>query len=230
MYHLDSPAVKRPLSPIGDKCADDTSGGLRQQMGITCDLTGAVGARGRGRRRTEPAVLRLLVLVGVSLLVAACGGGSASPGVAKLGSKTKTTSPAGGVYGNSGSSTLSPAQLATLTAFANCVRKHGLPSFPDPPYSNGELNKLGFRKLSPQMESATRQCHSQALAAGVVQTPAELQQHLQQMLKIAQCMRAHGVPNFPDPNANGGFALTEPIGNPPGYAAAAKACGGPPGG
>jgi hypothetical protein len=47
------------------------------------------------------------------------------------------------------------------------------------------------------------------------------------MLKIAQCMRAHGVTNLPDPNANGAF--TQPVGNPsPWYAAAAKACGGPP--
>jgi hypothetical protein len=122
-----------------------------------------------------------------------------------------------------------------MTAFAVCVRKHGLPGFPDPPYSNGELNRLGFRKLSPQMEAATNKCSAQALAAGVVQTPAEIQQHLEQMLKIAQCMRAHGITNFPDPNANGSF--TAPVasssssidGSSPQYAAAAKICGGPPG-
>jgi len=29
-----------------------------------------------------------------------------------------------------------------------------------------------------------------------------------QELALAQCMRSHGVPNFPDPNASGGYALT----------------------
>ncbi len=76
-----------------------------------------------------------------------------------------------GPYGNSGPSTLSPAQLRTLTASAACARKNGLPGFPDPPYQTGELDKLGFRKTSPRMEAATKACHSQALAAGVVQTP-----------------------------------------------------------
>ena len=29
-----------------------------------------------------------------------------------------------------------------------------------------------------------------------------------QELALAQCMRSHGVPNFPDPNASGGYTLT----------------------
>ena len=29
-----------------------------------------------------------------------------------------------------------------------------------------------------------------------------------QELALAQCMRGHGVPNFPDPNASGGYTLT----------------------
>ena len=171
----------------------------------------------------------LLFLAALGLVALAACGGSASPGVAKVGSSSSTTV-AGSAAGNSGSSTVTPQQLQTMTVFAVCVRKHGLPGFPDPPYSNGELNKLGFRKLSPQMETATNKCHAQALAAGVVQTPAEIQQHLEQMLKIAECMRAHGITNFPDPNANGSF--TSPVNSPvntPGYAAAAKTCGGPPG-
>jgi hypothetical protein len=184
------------------------------------------------RPRACRAGFPVLALVGITTLSAACGSGSASPGVASVGSKSSTTV-AGGAAGNSGPSTLTPEQLQTLTAFAACVREHGLPSFPDPPYSNGELNKLGFRKYSPQMVGATNACHADALAAGVVQTPAEIQQHLEQMLKIAGCMRANGVTNFPDPDAQGAF--TAPVGgsssnmdNSPQYAAAAKKCDGPP--
>ncbi len=61
-----------------------------------------------------------------------------------------------------------------------------------------------------------------------------------QALKLAVCMRSHGVPNYPDPSANGGGGL---IGGPksgisiqsPAFQAAEKACaklqpsgGGPP--
>ena len=32
----------------------------------------------------------------------------------------------------------------------------------------------------------------------------------QEELAVAQCMRSHGVPNFPDPSANGGIPQTNP--------------------
>jgi hypothetical protein len=116
-----------------------------------------------------------------------------------------------------------------MLAWVGCVREHGLPNFPDPPYTNGELNKLGFTKYSPKMEAANKACHADALAAGVVQTQAEIQQHFEQMLKTSECMRAHGITNFPDPDANGGFFMSPSVANTPGYSAAAKTCGGPPG-
>ena len=56
--------------------------------------------------------------------------------------------------------------------------------FPDPPHAHDELNKLGFTKQAlEKYENGV--CHADALAAGTVETPAELQQHLEQMLKIA---------------------------------------------
>lgn len=110
-----------------------------------------------------------------------------------------------------------------MTRFAACVRRHGAPNFPDPPYSAGELNDLGFRKNSPVMTRATQDCHADALAAGVVQTQAEQAAHMKALLKIAQCMRANGVPNFPDPSSSG-LGLTEPVVESPRYAAAAKKC------
>ena len=58
------------------------------------------------------------------------------------------------------------------------------------------------------------------------------------LLKFSQCMRAHGLPNFPDPGAGGGLQFTPSSGmNPqsPAVQAAQKACrklmpGGGPGG
>jgi len=77
------------------------------------------------------------------------------------------------------------------------------------------------------MKAATSNCHAEALVARVVQTPAELQRHLDQMLKIAQSMRAHGVPGFPDSNSQGAFWMSPSVATAPGYLAAAKTCGGP---
>lgn len=167
----------------------------------------------------------LAPVVVAGMLVAACGGGPSS-GVASLGSSTSTTiAPAG----NSGSKVLTPSQLAAMTKFAQCVRTHGFPKFPDPPYSNGELNGLGFTKqaITPLENGA---CHADALAAGTVETPAELQQRMAAGLKVAQCMRSHGITNFPDPSSNGGFLISAAIADEPGYAAASKACGAPPAG
>jgi hypothetical protein len=135
--------------------------------------------------------------------------------------------PGDAASGNSGSP-LTAAQLRATVIWAGCVRGHGLPTFPDPPYSSGELNKLGFRKNSPEMQSADRACHAQALEAGVVQTQTEIQQHLRQMLKLSECMRAHGITDFPDPEANGAFINSVSVANNAGYASAARTCAAPP--
>jgi hypothetical protein len=49
-----------------------------------------------------------------------------------------------------------------------------------------------------------------------------------QSLQFAKCMRAHGVPNFPDPGSGGGIQISPGSGlNPqsPAFQAARKACG-----
>jgi hypothetical protein len=187
------------------------------------------------QRRTAAAAATVFTLATVALLFAACGGGS-SPGVASIKSSSTSTTIAGGVAGNSGGPP-TQAQLQAMTKFAQCVRKHGLPNFPDPPYSNGELRKLGYGPAGPAnpspkfavlMQEATNACHTLALAAGFVHSQAEQEQHLAQMLKISECMQANGVSNFPDPNAQGGFMLSPSIVANPSYSAAAKKCGGPP--
>jgi hypothetical protein len=51
--------------------------------------------------------------------------------------------------------------------------------------------------------------------------------HYNQGLKFAECMRSHGVPNFPDPSAGGGIHITAGSGlNPfsPSFKSAQTAC------
>jgi hypothetical protein len=74
-----------------------------------------------------------------------------------------------------------------------------------------------------------------AAAAGVLgfsacgsATKAASQSGINPGVKFAQCMRAHGVSNFPDPGASG--PQETPISSAPAFVAAQKACGGGPGG
>jgi hypothetical protein len=81
--------------------------------------------------------------------------------------------------------------------FAKCMRTHGDPSFPDPgpggafPNDNGSLNKS-----SPQFKKAAAAC--KGLEPGPP-SQADFQKDYRQLLKYSACMRAHGMPSFPNP-------------------------------
>jgi len=173
------------------------------------------------RRRRAVRTVAVLFLAAVAT---ACGHGPASPGVASVGSRSTSTSP---VVAGPATSVPNAAQTAASTEFAACLRKQGLTHFPDPPYAAGELNNLGYTKLVVQKYESGA-CHKYALAGGWVPTPAENQQHMDQMLAMAKCMRAHGVAGFPDPSSQGGVMMPVPVAEEPGYSAAAKVCGAPP--
>jgi hypothetical protein len=89
-----------------------------------------------------------------------------------------------------------------MLAFAQCVRAHGVPDFPDPNVNGAiSLSSLaGQAKLnSTQVSSAISACRH-LLPNGGTLNPAQQQKALNALLKFSQCMRAHGVPDFPDPS------------------------------
>ena len=47
-----------------------------------------------------------------------------------------------------------------------------------------------------------------AAACGGSPSPSQSAPTYVQVLALAKCMRSHGVPNFPDPDASGGYSLT----------------------
>ena len=47
-----------------------------------------------------------------------------------------------------------------------------------------------------------------AAACGGSASPSQSAPTYVQVLALAKCMRSHGVPNFPDPDASGGYSLT----------------------
>ena len=144
----------------------------------------------------------IVVLVGVGVLAAACGGNSASPRVSSLGSTTSTVPASVTQGGGSGTN------YADALAYAGCMRSHGLPNFPDPT-SGGEFllrgetvnGVAGINPRSPQFASASEAC-LHLLPNGGKLNPVLAQQALEQELELAQCMRSHGVLNFPDPTVS----------------------------
>jgi hypothetical protein len=146
----------------------------------------------RPRRAWPPTPRTAAVVIAAAILVlgvAACSG-STSPGVASVGP------PSAG-----GSSSSRTSASNGLLAFAQCMRSQGVSNFPDPDGS-GALPKESAQQLgvsSSQYQTAQTACaHLLPNNGGVSQ--AEIQQMMSGMRSFAQCMRSHGVPNWPDPS------------------------------
>lgn len=121
------------------------------------------------------------------------------------------------------------------------MRANGLSDFPDPVQgpggiglplgigANGSLTADGHLFSGPALKTAEKACAVYLPPPGG--PPKLTAAQLRQALAFAQCMRTHGVPNFPDPGnaepGSGGSTQKVLPFNPqaPAAAAAAKACG-----
>ena len=125
----------------------------------------------------------------------ACSASSPGPAVASAG-------PSGS------SSAAASAPPADPVAFARCMRAHGLPDFPDPGANGGIQVTTGpggaMGANSPQFESAYAACKSLMPALRTRGGGPDRGQ----TLKYAQCMRAQGIKDFPDPDPRGGLVLS----------------------
>ena len=168
------------------------------------DITRAPKTTNRRQRRGFAGLVLVGLLVTVGLLAAACGGGSKDPGAASGGGTTTTVAPDGktGAPASSGSATTQ----AELLHLAQCMRSHGVPTFPDPSATEGTLGAMvssaGIDLQSPTVKAALAACQQFTPTQNV--TPAQSAAQNAQQLQFAQCMRSHGVPNFPDPSASTG--------------------------
>ncbi len=115
-------------------------------------------------------------------------------------------------------------------AFARCMRAHGVADFPDPA-RNGQVSAVGVNPNSPEVQAAGRSCQS-VLPGG--NPAAQFAQGLARGLRFSRCMRAHGIPDFPDPGGNtaaGGSNISIHVSagsgidpNSPQFRAALRAC------
>jgi hypothetical protein len=173
---------------------------------------------------------RLLAPAALALALAGCGGSSSSPGIAHVGA-TDSSSLSGGSSGSAPESGESRAAAQQkLVKFAQCMRAHGEPEFPEPVEGNIRIqshNGSGPNPESPQWRTAEKACSKYA-PANVAPSPAQQKAHQAQALKFSECMRGHGVPGFPDPkfSSGGGVQLSLKGINPssPQFQAAQKAC------
>jgi hypothetical protein len=143
-------------------------------------------------------VRRLAVggLVAPTLVLTACSGGASGSHVAQLrSSATQRNSSAG--------SPAASAQQGGAVDFARCMRAHGVPNWPDP-NSSGVFDKSKVTTQQLRISSSGLQA-AQNACQGLLPPESATQQRLNaaQALRFSQCMRSHGVPNFPDPDGTG---------------------------
>jgi hypothetical protein len=137
--------------------------------------------------------LALGAMAALGVLAAGCGGSSGEGAQGGAGDGETTTT-------SSGSSGRSRSQA--LLAFSACMRKNGVPNFPDP-QRTGSGTSLPFDPDAPGFENAQRTCR-RLLPNGGNSSQQEQTEQLQEALDYAACMRENGVPKFPDPRASGG--------------------------
>jgi hypothetical protein len=157
----------------------------------------------------------LAVLVAAAAIgLAACGGGSSSPQVATLGSSSDDGS------GNSPATAATslprgnPTQL--LDQWAACMRGHGDPGQADPTINASKVINInispsirgGYSGYSGEYGSGGPGVYCRAYLTAAQSAlrggqSARKPPDPARLLKFSECMRAHGVPDFPDPTVNG---------------------------
>jgi hypothetical protein len=98
--------------------------------------------------------------------------------------------------------------LVVLRRLAHCVRAHGIPGFPDPVL--GRNGVPVFPDSAPRVPSATQQaCRTitAQIPANYTSTTPVSATDLRKLLTLARCIRTHGIPDWPDPNALGEFPI-----------------------
>ena len=179
--------------------------------------------------RSAPALMTLVTVAG--LLAVGCGGSTAGPTVPSL--------------GNGNAHSAGQNRAGGLTAAAQCVRSHGIPGYADPVLTASGSLFTDIRSVQDAPSSAVAEavaaCRSALAQAHLTLSadpqaeppaPAEL---VQAGVRVAECMRAHGLVNLPDPTAQSPYEPGHgfqhygsqlPAGGKasPTYIAAARAC------
>ena len=154
---------------------------------------------GVSRRAIARGVSALMTTVALAVLLAACSGSGGTPSAGSSNSRS------------AGGSSNSPSAVA----YSACMRSHAVSNFPDPG-SGGQVPKADPQQLgvsASQLQAAQHACQhlfphtgsneeqqqeTQCAMAGDC-SQAVVQQWMSGLRKLAQCLRSHGEPGWPDP-------------------------------
>jgi len=146
-----------------------------------------------------------ILVAAAAIALAACGGGSPdSPHVASLGSSSHNSS--------RGSTTTTPKAgnpTELMDEWAACMRSNGDPNQTDTTIDAYGVINITMRDVSQAVASeahgSSGPCSQYELAAeNALRGDQQYQPPDQtQMVQYTDCMRTHGVPNYPDPGPNG---------------------------
>jgi hypothetical protein len=174
--------------------------------------SGRLTRRARGKRQVHsrawfvPGLLLVLAL-------AACGRADGGSGVATAnGTASASAVPVGG--------------RGDMVKFAKCMRENGFPDFKDPGAGGGGSALIPQGADPEQVKAAQEKC-KQYLPNGGEASKVSAEE-LERSRQFAKCMRANGVPDFPDPKgdsgATGGDRLEGVDTNSPEFKAGQQKC------
>jgi hypothetical protein len=163
----------------------------------------------RQRSRRRRAGVLAAAAAGTALLAAACGG-------------------SGGSANSAG-----PSSLQQMVAYAQCMRSHGAPFWPDPAkgpeglYDYKITPQVSQQEHGPGWNAALKACKKLA-PKQLPFTQAQMHAEARKLLKVVRCVRAHGYPSMPDPIIKPDLiAIGPPAGvdiKSPQFQAALRAC------
>jgi hypothetical protein len=156
-----------------------------------------------GRRRSVLTVVGAAALLGVAVLVTACGSSSSDD-----------TAPAA----DQGQA----RDQEQARRFAQCMRDNGVPDFPDPD-PDGRFSEAEHDPDDPALRAAQEKCRD--LAPGGEHQRTGDPAFVEQQREFAQCMRDNGLADFPDPDADGLFrGAQHELQDDPNFSAAIETC------
>lgn len=163
--------------------------------------------------RRKRRLLAALALIAMVVPISACGE-SAPAGTGS-----------GGASGGGGDPTATAH--AKAVKFAECIRSNGVSEFPDP-NASGQF-AYGIPSYSSPLDPSSAAWQHAIGACKTLEPPTFMPtqstpMQLAARLKFAQCLRANGVPEFPDPTATGPLVDVSNGSSIPGLQATIQKC------
>jgi hypothetical protein len=139
----------------------------------------------------------LAVAACLALLMCGCGSASGGPGATPTASGSSNTE--------------------KEVAYADCMHSHGVQGVSvsggdgitiKSPGNSGGTGGSGGQSVPPSQFTSAMDACRHLLPNGGQLSQTQQAQNLKRQLAFAQCMRSHGVPDYPDPSSNGSSSIS----------------------